>query len=119
MPSGPNKLTLDYLRNERGLEAYIVEHWNAHAKVRQDFLGFADIVALDEANRAVIAVQATTDSNRAARRKKIQGCRQARLWALAGNSIELITWGKHKRPNARGVEQEQWTPSIETVSFGE
>ena len=42
----PTQRTLARLRQEGALEVAIVEHWNPHARIRQDLFGFIDILAI-------------------------------------------------------------------------
>lgn len=58
------------LLEERGYLVAVVEHWNPHARIRQDLFGFIDLIALG--GDRTLAVQTTTGSNAAARVKKIR-----------------------------------------------
>ena len=86
----PTQLSLNHLRKV-GWAVSIVEHWNAHAKVRQDCYGFADLLAC-HINHGIALVQTTTASNMAARRKKIQQNVYAGEWKKAGGLILLHGW---------------------------
>lgn len=81
---------------ERGYFVEKVEYWHQFAKCRMDLLGFADLMAL-KAGEPPILVQTTTDTNRSARRKKIQASEKAKLWYSTGGKILLQTWGKKDR----------------------
>ncbi len=43
MATSPTQLTLKHLRDD-GWTAEIVEHWNPHARIRHDLLGFIEAV---------------------------------------------------------------------------
>lgn len=91
----PTQRTRDWLK-KRGTISAIVERWNAHARVRQDLFGFADIVAVES---RIIAVQVTTGPNVAARLTKIFESENARKWLAGGGLIEVHGWAKR---GARG-----------------
>jgi len=67
----PTQLSLDYL-NKLGMTCAIVEHWNAHAGVRQDCFGFGDILAYGREKGVlnILLVQTTTANNFLARRRR-------------------------------------------------
>lgn len=98
----PTQLTLHELR-KAGFTVEIVERWNQYAKVRQDFAGFADLIAFGFGQ--IIAVQCTTGSNHSARRKKIEAEPRARMWCLAGGLIELWSWRKNKAGIVSRIER--------------
>lgn len=93
-----------------GYEAEVVEKWNPYAKIRQDFAGFADIIAYG--NGGIVAVQTTSYSNLWKRRKKILDSSKAHLWVMAGGLILLHGWSK-KGP--RGKRQ-LWTLTEEHLA---
>jgi hypothetical protein len=70
----------------------VVERWNPFAKIRQDLFG-ADILAL-KAGEPILVVQATTGSNHAARRAKLETEGFITLWKSAGAMIEVWSWAK-------------------------
>ncbi len=116
--TSPTQLTLAYLR-KAGYRPRVVEHWNAHAGIRQDLYGYVDVLALGHGS--VLFVQTTTAHNMTDRWRKITGKAQPAddkalrrtlrmrddvLAALdAGVSIEVHGWQKHdrKRPLVRPV----------------
>jgi hypothetical protein len=91
MTLSPTKLTLRHLR-EQGYTAEIVERWNSHAGVRQDLLGFIDVLALRGAE--TLAVQTTSASNVASRVKKIALCQHIGAVREAGWAIHVHGWAK-------------------------
>ena len=110
----PTQRTLAYLRSQ-GYTAAVTEHWNPHAKIRQDLFGFIDIIALGKG--PIIAVQCTSGANHSARVTKIvsdpkvSSC--AMLWLKSCNSIAVISWSKK---GARG-RLKKWEPRIQVLSF--
>jgi hypothetical protein len=97
----PTQRSLAVLRAEGHVVA-VVEHWNPHARCRQDFLGFADLIACHP-HHGITAIQTTTDDHRAHRRAKIAASENARAWLAAGGKIRLHTWGKHPDLHGRKV----------------
>ncbi len=88
----PTQRTLAKLRAD-GWTTAIVEHWNAHARIRQDLFGFIDILALREGE--TLAVQATSGSNVSARVAKIAASETAPIVRKAGWRIEVWGWRKN------------------------
>jgi hypothetical protein len=88
----PTQRSLAKLRAD-GWTTAIVEHWNAHARVRQDLFGFIDILALRDGE--TLAVQATSGSNVAARVAKIAASETAPIVRKAGWRIEVWGWRKN------------------------
>ena len=78
-----------------GWTAAVVEHWNPHARIRQDLLGIVDVLAFGDGE--VLAVQATSADNVAARVRKIADHENTPALRRAGVRIEV--WGWRKRPN--------------------
>lgn len=94
----PTQRSLAELRR-RGYTAQVVERWNSFAKIRQDLFGFIDIVAIQEGQNGVLAVQATSTPNMSARLEKARGTPALRVWLASGN--RFLVWGWAKR-GARG-----------------
>lgn len=109
MKTSPTSRTLALLRKQ-GFACQVVERWNQFAKVRQDLFGFIDIVAMD--GTSIYGVQATTATNRAARREKILDDPRSLIWQKSGGKILLITWSKKGGRDKRKV----WTENVEEVS---
>jgi hypothetical protein len=100
--ASPTSRTLDRLR-KNGYFAQVVERWQSfHSKapgqekagVRVDLFGFIDCVAIRHDQPGVLAVQATSRSNQAARLNKILGIPEALTWLKAGNRLEVWGWRK-------------------------
>jgi hypothetical protein len=87
----PTALTLRALRRD-GYTAEVVEHWNPHARVRNDLFGVIDVLALKGAE--TLAVQATSDSNVSARVRKIAESEHIAAIREAGWSIFVYGWRK-------------------------
>lgn len=87
------------------LAAAKAKYRSAGPGVRKDLFGFCDVVALSGSQFGIIAVQATSDSNVAARVAKIAAeCgAQAEAWLRSGGSIWVMGWKK------KGV---RWTPRV-------
>lgn len=89
--TSPTQLSLLEAR-ARGWTAAVTEHWNPHAKIRQDLFGVIDILALGPGQ--IIGIQATSDSHVAERVKKIEA--HANTPALLASGITLLVWGWKK-----------------------
>lgn len=103
--ASPTALTLRECRR-RLWPAAVVERWNQWARVRQDLFGGIDLVVLDD-QPGVLGIQATSDSNVAARVTKLTGLLEGALgvWLRRGNRLQVWGWRKVKgRWTARYVE---------------
>ncbi len=89
----PTELTLKQLRKEGYLVA-VVEKWNSHVGIRQDLFGFGDILAVHPMGKVFMLVQATTNSNVAARLTKSKAVPNLGLWLMAGGVFEVWGWVK-------------------------
>jgi hypothetical protein len=87
----PTALTLRALRRD-GYTAGVVEHWNPHARVRNDLFGVIDVLALKGAE--TLAVQATSDSNVSARVRKIAESEHIAAIREAGWAVHVWGWKK-------------------------
>ncbi len=93
--SSPTQRSLALLKDE-GWTVAVVEKWNMHVKIRQDLLGFADLLAIHP-DRGVLLVQACALSSHAARLGKVRAEPRHRTWLLCGRghtAIEVHAWGK-------------------------
>lgn len=91
----PTQRSLKYLR-EDGWLAEVTERWNPHARIRQDLLGFIDIIAIRGGE--TLAVQTTTGSNAAARVRKIGESPNVAAVRAAGWTIHVHAWSKKGKP---------------------
>jgi hypothetical protein len=92
----------DHLR-ELSYHTGVVEKWNPFAKIRQDLFG-ADVLPL-KPGEPVLAVQATTGANHAARREKLATAGFVGLWKGAGAALEIWSW-THAGPRGK---RKVWT----------
>lgn len=104
---GPTQRSMNLLR-EQGYTVYIVEHFNAFAKVRRDLFGFIDICAIHPDKKGVLGVQTTSGSNLAARIAKAEALPAYALWLRCGNAVEFHGW----RKIITGKVQRTWQPLI-------
>ena len=91
MKASPTSRSLTILRRD-GWTAHGVEKWNPHAKVRQDFGGFGDILAYRQDRKGVLAIQACAGASHAARETKVCDVFNVIPWILAGNFLEVWSW---------------------------
>ena len=92
MTISPTRRSLLWLRHH-GYTVFITEHWNGFAEIRQDLLGFIDLIALRPNAKGILGVQTTGgQSNFAARVKKVTQSRHATLWLQTGNQIQVHGW---------------------------
>jgi hypothetical protein len=108
----PTARSLVELRR-RGAIAAVVERWVPGARARRDFLGFAEVLAIERGRPGVQAIPACTVGNRSKRLARlatepVRG--HVRAWVGAGNRLAVWGWAK---PGGRG-ERKRWTLS-ETV----
>lgn len=100
--STPNQRSKELLESE-GFVVGLVERYNSWSQTRHDLFGFIDLVAVRAGE--TVAIQATTDSNLAARRTKLSGCETVPVVIAAGWKIEIHGWRKRaRRWSCRRVE---------------
>jgi hypothetical protein len=92
MAMTPTKLTLRHLRDAGWPLVEVVEHWNPHARVRNDLFGFVDVLAVRPGE--TLAVQTTTAANVSARVRKIADHSNIAALREAGWAIEVWGWKK-------------------------
>lgn len=88
----PTKRSLKLLRDDNWT-VQITERWNPFAKVRQDLLGFIDLIAISP-TRGIVGVQTTTSANLANRITKIKAEPRAAIWLASGGRIVCHGWSK-------------------------
>jgi hypothetical protein len=76
-----------------GYAVAVAERWIPQAGIRKDLFGFADIVAI-KAGEPILAVQATSADNVAARLTKARSLPELRTWLQAGGRFEVWGWRK-------------------------
>lgn len=70
MTISPTQLTLRHLRSEGWPLVQVVEHYNPHARVRNDLFGVGDVLAVRPSK--TLLVQTTTSDHVADRIRKVQ-----------------------------------------------
>lgn len=95
-------LTLAWCR-ERNWLADLAERRTG--RVSRDYLGFADVVALDELARP-IAIQHTSHANLSSRRRKVLGSTEAQEWAYRGGTVLLLGWRDEDRVQIEDLTDE-------------
>lgn len=94
-PMTPTQRTLKHLREDGWPLISIVEHWNPHARIRQDLFGIIDLIACNEI--VTLGIQATSGSNHMARIKKILIHPTTIPWlANERRALEVWSWRKLK-----------------------
>lgn len=94
MTLSPTKLTLRHLRDQGWPLVEVVEHWNPHARIRQDLFGFIDVLAVGP--NGVLAVQTTSVGEVSRRVNKIADHPNTPAVREAGISIHVHGWQKKK-----------------------
>ena len=83
----PTQRSLKWCR-DRAMTAFIVERWNHHSRIRQDGLGFIDLIYLD--GTKTVACQTTSGSNVSARVAKIRAEKRARDWLESPHRMIVV-----------------------------
>jgi len=104
----PTTQTLDWLR-DHGYMVAVCEHWNHHAKIRQDLWGIVDVWAINEDRDLLI--QTTVGSHHAERVKKAIEC-PAMPWLLLRHEFEVWSWEKQ---GPRG-KRKKWTLRVTALT---
>lgn len=99
----PTARSLAVLRKD-GWTVGVVERFIPGAGVRQDFLGFADILAVKPGYRT-LAIQACVTGDVPKRMAKIRAEPRARTWLECQHDIEVWGWAKR---GPRG-KRKTWT----------
>jgi carbonic anhydrase len=94
VPLTPTELTLRHLKGEGYQTVEVVEHWNSHARIRQDLFGFVDVLAVGKGG--TIAIQTTSAANVSARINKIAESPHVAAVRDAGWAIRVHGWKKVK-----------------------
>ena len=96
MATSPTENSLKYLRKQ-GYTVAVVEHWNPHARIRQDLFGFVDLLAIRGSE--TLAVQSTSWANTASRVGKIAEHENVGFVRDAGWAIHVHGWRKNPKTN--------------------
>ena len=110
--SSPTQRSLEFCRKQ-GWIAGVVETWNPHARIRQDLFGCIDIIVIDDLEQGPLAVQATSGTGHAARRKKSVAEPRLKLWLEAPARFEIWSWSKKGPRGKRKV----WTLRREPITL--
>ena len=110
--SSPTQRSLEFCRKQ-GWIAGVVEKWNPHARIRQDLFGCIDIIVIDDLEQGPLAVQATSGTGHAARRKKSVAEPRLKLWLEAPARFEIWSWSKKVPRGKRKV----WTLRREPITL--
>lgn len=110
--SSPTQRSLEYCR-KNGWIAGVVEKWNQFARVRQDLFGCIDLIVIDDLEQGPLAVQATSGSGHAARRKKSVAEPRLKLWLESPARFEIWSWSKQGPRGKRKV----WTLRREPITL--
>lgn len=102
----PTSLSIDYLYSIGYTLVVKGEHWNAWAKVRQDFAGILDLIAFRKGE--TLGIQVTSRDNMASRRKKIADHENTPHIRDANWGIQIHGWDKG--PDGK------WRVKVEDVS---
>jgi len=108
--------TMDLLTSN-GMSAFVVEKFNPYAGAygrREDFMGFIDIIAMDEAH-GIVGVQACgTDWGAHVTKMEVERRGAVETWTKAGGKVWLIGWRKLKQRKADGTlgKAERWVPRV-------
>lgn len=80
---------------KRGYTAHVVERFNTFVKIRQDFGGFADILAYKAGEPGVLAVQACVGKGDVAKHvTKLKPLATVKEWLKSSNRFEIWSWAK-------------------------
>ena len=97
--------SLNLLRKQ-GYTVEITEKWNQFARIRQDMLGFIDLVAVSATDPITIAVQTTVMGSMTARLAKIRTLPKAATWVSSPyRKLYIHGWALR---GARG-KRKTWT----------
>jgi hypothetical protein len=109
--------TMAWLR-EMGYLTAKVERWNPFAKIRVDLFGFADIVAIREDQKGVLAVQTTSYSLFKDHKVKMRGVKPLKVWLKAKNPVWLVLWKKvtKETPEGERYERKRTIPFVSYLS---
>ena len=108
--SSPTQRSLQYCR-KNGWTAGVVEKWNQWAKIRQDLFGCIDMIVIDDLEQGPLAVQATSGSGHAARRKKSIAEPRLKLWLESPARFEIWSWSQRGPKGKRKL----WTLRREPI----
>lgn len=124
MATSPTQRTIQALKRE-GCVCGIAEKWNAFVPrgdggmgMRQDLLGFIDVVACSP-DRGILAIQAAGTGGMSSHVHKIlDDCTEnAMAWLQSGGRIEIWEWRKVKLK--RGGKAMRWQPRVREITLAD
>lgn len=89
----PTQLSLRWARS-MGYTAQVVEHWNPHARIRQDLFGIIDILCVGSGE--TMAIQSTSWKNVPSRITKMQEAESIATLVESGWIVIAQGWKKEK-----------------------
>jgi hypothetical protein len=94
----------------KGYVCVNVETWNAHAGVKNDLLGFADLLAFIPTMADVVLVQITSTENKQARFNKIINSVEAYAWVCSNpmRQIMLLTFDKYNHHKIEWIREDDF-----------
>lgn len=95
MATSPTQRTLAYCKKQGWLPA-VVEKWIPQVRRRNDLYGGIDLVAMRPGEPGLLGIQATSNSNAAAREHKLAALPTMVEWLKAGLDLEVWGWRKLK-----------------------
>lgn len=107
----PTQRSLKHLRDSGCQLVQVVEHWNPHARIRQDLFGLFDILALRDGE--TIAVQCTS-TGVAERIRKLS--ESDNIAAVRNANWRILVHGWRKVKVKRGGKAMKWELREEDVS---
>jgi hypothetical protein len=110
--SSPTSRSLEHCRRQ-GWIAGVVEKWNQFARIRQDLFGCIDLIVIDDLGQGPLAVQATSGTGHAARRRKSMAEPRLKLWLESPARFEVWSWAKQGPRGKRKV----WTLRREPITL--
>ncbi len=92
-PKSPTQRTLEEMRNRGFPLVQVVEHWNPHARIRQDLYGIIDVLAVSELD--IYAIQATSGDHVSERVAKMAESEALPILIKAGIRVVVHGWRKN------------------------
>lgn len=115
----PTQRTLQSLRDQ-GRLCGITQTWNPHAGIRQDLFGWIDIIALDPAESAIVAIQSTDGAHYAEHLKSLLDGKVTEKvieWLCCGGHVEV--WGSRKLLVKRSGKAQHWVAQVRKITLAD
>ena len=101
---------------KRGWSVGVVERYIHARRIRIDYLGIIDLIAIS--NNTTIGIQACSGTDHAAHRTKCLGNINTLLW-VKSPSRRLVIWSWRKKKIKRGGIAYRWHLREDTVTYSE